>query len=250
MKKFLFYIIITPMLWACGQPTVSDYIRNNPPYSFNTYDDYSVLKWWLNADEAYAVADAFYSDSSGSDVSWSEAISALQNATWSDYERLWYTFNTYYASILKTGGEYYIQPFSNENVYVESESILNVCQWLDSIYSKLCEIEGKMWDAGVGSVSKEISVPAPEGLYYLNEYSQSVQLYSLALSSAEIDLSQCSREISLELQYGNQKIYLTINETVYNIASQVLYEYDYMKSTIDEALTYDSRKEDFANSIY
>jgi hypothetical protein len=38
------------MLWACGQPTVSDYIRNNPPYSFNTYDDYSVLKWWLNAD--------------------------------------------------------------------------------------------------------------------------------------------------------------------------------------------------------
>ena len=42
----------------------------------------------------------------------------------------------------------------------------------------------------------------------------------------------------------------TINETVYNIAPQVLYEYDYMKSTIDEALTYDSRKEDFANSIY
>lgn len=244
------------MLWACGQPTISDYIRSNPPYSFNTYDDYSVLRWWLNAEEAYAVADAFFPDNSESDVSWSEAISALQNATWSDYERLWYTFNSYYASILKTDGEYYIQPFSNENIYVDPNSIVNVCQWLDSIYNKLCEIEGKMWEAGVASVSKEISIPFPEGLYYLNDYSRSLILHPLVLSSAQIELSQVDREISLELyyrfQYGDhdEKIYLTINETVYTIASQILYEYDYMKSTIDEALTYDSRKEDFANSIY
>ena len=255
MKKYIIFFIVAPLLIACGQPTVGDFIRSNPPYSYDTYENGSVLKWWINAAEIQSLAEDFYSDSSN-DMSFTEALDAIQNATWSDWDRVWYNFNNYYATVLRLNGDYYISPFGEGDIFIAYEDIPEAFQWLDDVYGKLCEIEGKMWEAGVASISKDISIPQLSGLYYFNpSYSSEAQkIYSLSITNADVDLSQTSRQINVEvtyrLPYSTQKVHFRINETVYNHAYAILQEYEYMKACLDEAQAYKSREADFANSVY
>ena len=255
MKKYILFIVVAPFLIACGQPSVGDFIRSNPPYSYDTYENGSALKWWINAAEVQSLAEDFYSDTS-SDVSFYEAIDAIQNATWSDWERVWYNFNNYYATVLRLNGDYYICPFGSEYIFVSYENISEVLQWLDAVYGKLCEIEGKMWEAGVSSVSKDISIPHLSGLYYFNpSYSSKAQeIYSLSITNADVDLSQRTREINIELTYrlpySSQATSFRVNETVYNHAYSILGEHEYMKTCLEEVRAYKSKEAGFANSVY
>lgn len=255
MKKYIIIYLVAPLLVACGQPTVGDFIRSNPPYSYNTYENGSVLKWWINAEEAQSLAEDFFSDSS-SDVSFYEALDAIQNATWSDWERVWYNLHNYYATVLKLNGDYYISPFGDGDIFISYENIPEAFQWIDAVYGKLCEIEGKMWEAGVASISKEISIPHLSGLYYFSpSYSSEAQeIHSLSIASADVDLSQTSREINVELTYrlpySTQTTSFRVNETVYNHAYSILGEYEYMKACLEEVKAYKSKEADFANSVY
>lgn len=247
MKKYLFFIIITPLLFACGQPTAADYVKNNMPYSYDTHENAAHMQWIINSDELMAMVDEAYSGSS-SDIMPSEAFDALMNSNSSDWERVRYNTIPYYASVLKYDGSYFISPFGDGDVFVSFRNVPDAFQWLDSVYGKLCEIEANMWEAGVSSINKDISVPQPSGFYYLRSW----VLYPLTYGDAQVNISQTSREI--EIHMSNPSIYysaeVAINETVYTNAYEILQEYEYMKYRLDQQLEYNVKESDFANSVY
>lgn len=216
MERFYLYLgIITSLVVSCGQPTASDLIRNSRSYSYYSDENSYELTWRISFDD-------FYSSSNS-------------------------------VSVKKMNGEYYISPFDvyEEPIYVSCEHIQEVTQWLDSVYGRLCEIENSMVKAGVYSLEKEINIPSVDCLYYFDHYSDS--LCRLHVDSTEIMLSEYHRDIRIKLSYRsryyNYPTSLWINKTVYDNARNILQDYEYMKSCLDEAIAYEVMQKDFADTI-